>query len=53
MANRKRVMIVLANDEFGALEKLADKEERTAPQQATFIIRQMLAREGAETSARG
>ena len=40
---RKRLTIVLPKEEYAALEELADREERTAPQQATFLVRQAVA----------
>ncbi len=39
---KKRLTIVMPREEYAALEELADREERTVPQQATFLIRQVV-----------
>ena len=40
--DRHRLTVVLPKEEYVALEALADRQERTAPQQATWLLRQAL-----------
>ena len=43
---RRPLTVVLSKDEYLQLAKLAEQQERTTPQQATFLLRQRLKAEG-------
>jgi hypothetical protein len=44
MASKKRVLITIPAPEYRTLEEEAVRQERTPDQQATYLLRQFLAR---------
>ena len=55
MQSRKRLVVLLPENTYRALESLAEREERAADQQATYLLRHALAEAagGDPTKAKG
>jgi hypothetical protein len=49
----KRLYVALPTDEFRSLAEVADRESRTADQQATHIVRRWLRQQAATSAERG
>src|SRR3989442_563924 len=43
MQKRRRLMVTLPSDDFRRLERLAERDERATDQQASFLLRRVLA----------